>query len=282
MATKENRARSAPAAHFFKRYPVPLREALLSPLVFHYGVPLLAAAPPPGQAILRDTALFAGHRDGAIRTALSRMRDSGELERYQDAAGRECYRLNAMYRVINAVVSNDQRSDGIIVAVTAFHKGEESERKYLRQLLQYTGFKPLVRNVYVNGAVDTAPVEAALKERGLRDRLWLFPSMATDDALIKRLRDLFNVDQRVETLQTLCADYQAFLFEPGIDGREFARRVLYAGPVEYWQLVIAEPPLPKAVLPQDYPFEKARSYLPRAMAERAADLVQHYRRMAGQ
>jgi DNA-binding transcriptional regulator PaaX len=273
-------SRTPAAAAFFERYPVPLREALISPMVFRHNTPFLADAPHPDQRMLSDLARFAGHRDGAIRTALSRMRASGELEPFEDDSGRVCYRLNEMQLVISAVASNEERSDGVIVAITEFHRGEESNRKYLRDLLQYTGFHPLARNAYVSGVADTSPVERALEERGLRDRLWLFRSRADDPALVARLAEVFDVEARVTALTELGRAFETFLGEPGIDGPEFARRLMCAGPVHYRVCFLEEPPLPPAVLPEDYPLLSTTGVLARFLIERGSDLSNHYRQMA--
>ncbi|MGC4118508.1 MAG: FAD-dependent oxidoreductase [Myxococcales bacterium] len=263
--------RSRAAASFQKRYPVSLRDALVSPLVFHHNVPQLAATPAPGHTFLVDSARFAGHRDGAIRTALSRLRDAGDLERCRDEAGREHYRLNAFQRVVSAMASQEPGGEGLVLAITGVDRGEQPNRRYLQQLLQHVGFRSLARNVYVAGAADTAPVEAALGERGLRGQVWLLRCAADDPALLARLRAVFDLERRAKALRALTEAYEAFLFEPGLDGTEFARRVVYSGPIQYRELFLGEPPLPGAVLPADYPLQAARAVLPRALAERGAD-----------
>ncbi len=265
---------------FLRRYPLSLRETLVSPLVFRHVVPELSDAPHPGDALLRDLARFAGHRDGAIRTALSRLRSSGELERFTDKAGRDCYHLNDWQLVVSAVAAGEQHPDGVIVAITTFHKGQETHRKYVRQLLEYSGFQPLARNAFVNGIVDTSPVEKALEERGIRESLWLFRSQADDPALLTRLAQVFDVGARARVLEQLRVDLEAFLGEPGIDGREFSRRIMCVGPIQYRICFQEEPPLPSAILPADYPLVAARTVLARFLELRGADLLEHFKELS--
>ena len=65
---------------FETRYPVPLNELLLAPVVFRENLPALQGLPFASAQGMKDLAEFAGHSSGAIRTAMSRLRGSGLVE----------------------------------------------------------------------------------------------------------------------------------------------------------------------------------------------------------
>ncbi|MFY0539793.1 hypothetical protein [Nannocystis pusilla] len=111
--------------------------------------------------------------------------------------------------------------------------------------------------MYINGQIDTAPIEEAVAAHGLSQHLFLFrcPDQA-DPSLDRRLVALFDVKERARVLARFERELEGYLHAPGIDGDEVARRWLAAGPAHYRVTFVDEPALPARCLPADYPLER--------------------------
>lgn len=261
-------------AAFLRRYPVPLQELLLAPLLFREYFPGLADLPAPTAAAMRELAEFGGHGAGAIRTALSRLRSAGLLQTLAGRDGTTRYRLGEFSRgVSRAVRGRAARPEGFLLAIFSFAAEDERERQVVRDALRYHGFQRLAQNAYINGRIDPAPLEAVFQEHGLSDHVFLFPCTDPGDpALRRRLLTLFGVEDRRRVLVRLRDDLQAFLEAPGLGADELARRLLYAGPVHYRITYVEEPPLPASYLPADYPLQELLELMGRLPERRAAAL----------
>lgn len=266
---------------FRTRYPLSLQELLLTPVIFRDTTRELDGLPFVSAGGMRDLAAYGGHRPGAIRTALSRLRADKAVEPTVDAAGITRYRMGALSRsVSHAVQGRPQRPSGFAVAVFSFATEHARERHVVRALLAHHGFQKLAQNVYINGLLDTVELEEEIRRHGLSDHLFLFRCHdAEDPQLRRRLAQVFDVAGRGRALLRFEADLHAFLDEPRLDGDEIARRCLYAGPVHYRITFIEEPPLPASCLPPDYPLERLSTYFQAAIRERSRELVQYFRRV---
>lgn len=261
-------------AAFLRRYPVPLQELLLAPLLFREFHAWLGDLPVPTDRTMRALAAFGGHTDGAIRTALSRLRSAGDLQPIAGPDGATRYRLSEFSRgVSRAVRGRVERPEGFLLAIFSFAASDDRERQVVRDALRYQGFQRLAQNAYINGRIDPAPLEAVFQAHGLSDRVFLFPCTEPDDpALRKRLLRLFDVEGRRKVLARLRDDLHAFLDAPGLPADELAQRFLYAGPVHYRVTYVEEPPLPASYLPEHYPLQELVELMDRPSERRAAAL----------
>jgi DNA-binding transcriptional regulator PaaX len=267
---------------FIRRYPLSLREVITTPMIFRESVPGFEHLPFPTMDVIRDLAALAGHGGGALRTAMSRARVSGELEVVEEAGARR-FRLTPMQQSVSRVVRGWQsRPEGFIVGVFSFHAREEAERRTVRESLMYFGFKRIAQNTYINGMIDTTGLEAELARAGVADRFYLFRCPSIDDeALLARLAEVFDVKGRARALERFRADVEAFLEEPGIDGMELGRRVFYMGPVQHRICFTEEPPIPARILPESYPLAGLMAYLGGLMARRWESIETYYRTLCG-
>lgn len=258
---------------FETRYPLPLNELLLAPVVFRASLPELQGAPPATAAGMKDLAVFAGHASGAIRTAMSRLRGSGLVE--VTGGG---YRLAGMARSLSQVVlAKPTRPDGFLLAVFSFTADDVRERQVVRDALRLHGFQKLAQNAYLNGQVDTSALEAVLDEEGLSDHVFLFRCADLDDPKLRRkLTALFDLPKRAKALSQFHDDLVAYLEAPKLDDATFARRFLYAGPVHYRITFTEEPPLPARYLPEGYPIDRLVAAMPRIAKARAKALARYY------
>jgi DNA-binding transcriptional regulator PaaX len=248
-------------------------------MIFRENIPGFERLPFPSADIIRDFAALSGHDYGALRTAISRARASGELKDFVDKAGVRRFRLTPMQESVSRVVRDWRtRPDGFIVGVFSFHAREEAERRAVRESLQYFGFKRIAQNTYINGMIDTSGLEAELARAGVADRFYLFRCPSIDDkALLARLAEVFDVKGRARTLERFRADLEAFLEEPGIDEMEFGRRVFYMGPAQHRICFTEAPPIPARILPESYPLAGLMTYLRGVITDRWESIEKYYR-----
>lgn len=268
-----------PARSFILRYPLSLPEVIATPMIFREYVPGLEGLPFPRLAIIQDMAAFAGHSPGALRTALSRQRTTGDLASFVDPSGITRFRLTEAQKSVSGVVQAwGARPDGFLIGVFSFRAPEEAKRRAARQTLLHYGFKRFAQNTYINGMIDTSGLEAEMKRAGAADRFFIFRCPEIDDqTLLGRLAEVFDVEGRQRTLEGFRAELAAFLEEPDIDAMELGRRVFYAGPVHHRISFAEEPPIPACILPRGYPLSELRSYLETVIATRRRDIARYYR-----
>ncbi len=266
---------------FRSRYPLSLQELLLAPVIFRDTSAELEDLPLASAAGMRDLATYGGHRPGAIRTALSRLRADKAIEPVPGRDGVIRYRMGALSRSISrAVQARFQRPSGFAVAVFSFATEHARGRQVMRSLLAHHGFQKLAQNVYINGQLDTAEMEKMIRRQGLSEHLFLFRCQdAEDKALRRKLARIFDLTGRARALARFEADLRAFLEEPGLPGDEIARRCFYSGPVHYRVTFAEEPPLPASCFPADYPLERLSNYLPAALQKHARELVGYFRKV---
>lgn len=264
---------------FVRRYPVPLLELLVAPVIFREGLPELANAPQVSASGMRDLATFAGHSPGAIKTALSRLRTSGVVEAFDDD-GVTRYRSASLSRSVSRTVGgSEERPDELVLAVFSFSTDDARPRQVVREALKLHGFQKLAQNVYIHGQINTGPLNELLREVGLEDHVWLFRIPGTEDPVLRRkLTALFDLTARSERLRAFAQDLESYL-DPALPDEDFARRYLYCGPVHYRITTLEEPPLPAAYLPAGYPLAAVRARMTALAAERSAALVEYYHRV---
>jgi DNA-binding transcriptional regulator PaaX len=263
---------------FVRKYPLLIKEIIATPMIFRENDPGFSGLPYPGMAHIRDLAEFAGYGYGALRTAISRLKASGNLESFTDDAGQVRFRLTSMQRSVSDVVRSwESRPKGFVIAVFSFKSEEERGRQRVREALRYFGFKRIAQNAYINGMIDTSHLQDTMAEYGVADKLFLFRCPDVDDpALAAKLEEVFDVRGRAEALRELFADFRLFLGDESLDGPEFGRRVFYAGPVYHMRCFVEEPPFPDDFLPADYPLHELKSWFMARSAERHSDVIAYY------
>jgi DNA-binding transcriptional regulator PaaX len=271
------------ARTFVTRHPLSLREVIATPMIFRENVPGFEHEPYPCTAVIRDLAEFAGYGSGALRTAMSRFKASGDLVGFADIAGAPRFRLSETQRSVSDVVRQwDTRPEGLIVGVFSFRREEEAERRLVRDTLLYFGFKRIAQNTYITGMIDTAGLETELERAGVSERFFIFRCPVVDDPrLRKRLKSVFDLEGRKKELSDFLGDLKGFLEEPGLDAMEFGRRIFFSGPAHHKKSFVEEPPLPRSLFPRDYPLAELRSFLGNAMRARARDVITYYRTLCG-
>ncbi len=263
---------------FVRKYPLSLKEIITTPMIFREAVPQFDGLPFPSLPAIRDLAEFSGHNYGSLRTAISRARRSGKLESFRDHNGITRFRLTKLQKSVSNVVVNWQdRPQGFTLAVFSFRKEDEKERRTVREILKYFGFKKLAQNTYINGMFNTEGLEAEIEHRKLHKNLYLFHSLQVDSpGLLDQLRKIFDVEKRALELSEFETDLKEFVNESAHAGDEFARRIFYAGPIHYSKCFVEEPPLPASVLPEGYPLIRLQNYLDNIIRIRGREILTYY------
>lgn len=282
MPARRGRGAAPAAPDFREAFPISAKAAVHTPSVFRSGMPGLAELPWPRLEGIRDFARFAGISDGAMRTALSRAKAEGSLVVEPDRAGVNRYRLSpAQLARGKVVIRSGARSDGFVVAVFSFRSEDTDERAALRETLKDYGFKKLAQNAYINGRIDTAPLRAAVRELGLDSHLHLFTCPELDDAgEAERIVALFDLDARKRELDAYLATLRAFLPER-LDDRELARRLLYAGPVHFERIELAEPPVPAKYRPAGYALDEINRLYGERLERGGGPMLSYYLELNG-
>jgi DNA-binding transcriptional regulator PaaX len=264
---------------FEKKYPLPLNELLLAPVVFRTNLPALAEAPLASAAGMRDLAEFGGYSGGAIRTAMSRLRASGLVSATPDAQGVRRYRMAGLASSISrTALARPNQPEGFLLAVFSFTSEDGRERQVVREALKLHGFQKLAQNVYITGQMETGELEAHFEREGLTENVYLFRCPASEDPVLRRkLSSLFDLGKRKAALEQFEHDLLEFLKAPRLDDLTFARRFLYSGPLHHRITFLEEPPLPAAYLPEGYPLARLLTVLPELAAARGEALDRYFR-----
>jgi DNA-binding transcriptional regulator PaaX len=264
---------------FRERYPVPLSELLVAPVLFRDAFPFLLGTPPVSAPLLRDLARAAGHSETAIRTAMSRLRASGLVEvRVPPDGGEPRYHRGALTRSLQEIVAGQlERPDGFTLVVFAFATENTRERQVVREALRLHGFQRLAQNTYIGGCIDTTALESTFRHEGIEDNVFVFRTRGDLPPNVEeRLITLFDLRARARVLRALRSDLTALLEDPRLDDAEHTQRLLYAGPVHYRITFVEEPQLPESAHPAEYPLADVVTLLPRLAEARAQACVRYF------
>jgi DNA-binding transcriptional regulator PaaX len=280
-----NNFATAALEDFRKAYPLSVKASIYNLLILRDGASFLTGLPYPSLSAIRDFAFYVGTSDSAIRTLLSREGKAGYIRKEKDDAGVMRYRLSNPSLVLSMVNSHQRElPEGFIIAVFSFTADAASERSIVRETLKNFGFKKLAQNVYLNGRIDMGPLRAAMLELGLSSHLYLFQCPEIEDeALIRRVIELFDLDERSVELAAFETAMLAFLDRAeaeASDQYEAARRLIYVGLVFWERFITTEPPLPTRYLPEGYRFAAISRAYDERYAASAPAIAEYYARVS--
>jgi len=262
---------------FVSKYPMPLLNLLVTPIIFKEGVLASHDLPAPGLNHLRDLCEFGNFSYGAMRTTMSRARKKNLLGEFVDDAGtkRFClteYQLN----VGRVVVENRSEIDDFSLAIFTFKSSDTKERYRAREILGYFGFRMIAQNVYIRRRIVGQHLEETIEREGLQDNVFVFECRDPGTpALKRRLYSQFDVPNATKKLLEFKHDLEKFL-DTKVDRMERARRIFYAGPVQHQMCFEDEPPLPVSYYPDDYPIDDIIGFLEKMIREHTSDLIHYY------
>lgn len=263
---------------FLEEFPYSAKEALFTPIIYRFGLPMPESVPFPTLNGIRDLSRFAGVSDTAIRTALSRAKADGSILEIKDDQKKTHYTISqTIYEMGMTSINREKQADGFIVAVYSFTKDAENERVAVRDTLKNYGFKRLAQNTYINGRIDTKGLLSTMKKLGLEKHLYLFHCPNIDDPdLINKILNLFEMDQRKLMLDKFYSHMIKFLGEQELSDDDLGRRLLYFGAI-YWTVCeFEEPPIPAIHWPPDYPLLKIKKFYHDFIERNNEKLINYY------
>jgi DNA-binding transcriptional regulator PaaX len=262
---------------FLDKYPMPLLNLLVTPIIFKEGVLADRDLPSPGMSHLKDLCEYGNYSYGALRTAMTRARKKGLLGVFMDENGNKRYRLTeTQLNVSSVVVENRSEINTFSLAIFTFQASDTKQRYRAREILGYFGFRKIAQNVYIRRRITGRHLEESINREGFQSNIFVFEC---EDPGIQAFKDKlyaqFNVPETTKKLQEFKTDLVRFL-DPKLDKMEFARRIFYAGPVQHQLCFEDEPPLPVSYFPENYPIDEIVAFFGELIKVHTEALVEYY------
>jgi DNA-binding transcriptional regulator PaaX len=260
--------------NFKSIYPVSLTDSVFYPFIYkvwHNPKDL----PDVKLRCILDFCKYAGYKDGAARTAISRLKQKGILKSIDKQ--KSGYKLIETFKNRVMQVKNDLVEPGFTLAVFSFSRENEKERYIIRSVLAGTGFKKLAQNTYINIRGRKDELMKKIKKERLEKHLFIFEcDNNLDENTVSRLSDIWEINGRVKLLNKFYYDLQTYLKTGGLSGQEIFHMLGYAGTVFSAIFQRTEPPVPEKYLPPDYPLKKIYNYILQKNQEFLADTKRYY------
>ena len=223
-----------------------------------------------------DFCKYAGNKEGAARTAITRLKKKGILIS-ADNSQKAGYILNEIFKNRVMQVKNGLVEQGFTLAVFSFSRENEKERYVIRSVLAGTGFKKLAQNTYINVRGRKDELMKKIKKEGLEKHLFIFECDENlDENTISRLTSIWGVNERIKLLNKFYFDLRTYLKPEGLPGQEIFHMLGYAGTVFSVIFQRTEPPVPEKYLPTDYPLKKVYNYILQKNHEFFTDTKRYY------
>jgi phenylacetic acid degradation operon negative regulatory protein len=198
----------------------------------------------------------------AVRTAISRMARQGWLRSEKLPSG-PGYALTpkAVRRLDEAATriyrTADRQWDGRWHLVVTAHVRDRSTRERLRSAFGYLGFAPLADSTWI-GPRTSDEVDAILDAEGLRAERFVAEHDGMSAALVARTWDLGGLAKAYERwLGDAVATVEGLPDKPSDEEAFAARSAL----VHEWRMFLfRDPGLPRTLLPDAWPGDKAAAY----------------------
>lgn len=254
---------------FKAKYPISSTDAVFYPFIYKIFWGSTADLPDVKLRCILNFGLYAGYKEGAVRTAVSRLKKRGTLI-IADDKKIPGYKLNEDFQMRTMQIRNDTLPKGFTLAIFSFYRENEKERYTIRSILTKEGFKKLAQNTYINIQGRKKQLIQKIKNEGLEKHLYIFEcDEDLDDNTILRLTKVWKINERIKSLNEFFSDLKEFINPAGLSKMEIFHMLGYAGTVYFTKVQSMEPPLPNRYLPPDYPIrdifdflvEKNREYL---------------------
>ncbi len=245
---------------FKLKYPISLTAAIFYPLIYEVWNNL-SDLPGVKLKCIINFCHYAGYNDGAVRTAISRLKKKGILISTDDKQ-KAGYKLNKIQRMRTIQMKDEAIQQGFTLAVFSFNRENERERYIIRSILTKTGFKKFAQNTYINTRGRKDELLRKIKNEDLEKHLFIFECEDDlDENTILRMIEIWKINSRVNLLNQFFSDLQAFAIPDGLSKQEIFNMFGYAGSVFVTRFQHTEPPVPGKYLPADYPIKKIYNFL---------------------
>jgi len=179
---------------------------------------------------LRGFAEYGGFNYGALRTAVTRLKQSGQIKVVDDN-GTTRYEMCDFFNYVTRHYKYYKEEDGFTVTVISITKGGEKARYHIQEILKTFGFMRMSRNTFISGKLDISGMMAELKKNGLDENLYLFDcNPVTDPDMLERIKELWDLQGWDKKAQEFKKDLEEFYQLEDLDDAEIFHRTFYVGP----------------------------------------------------
>jgi DNA-binding transcriptional regulator PaaX len=246
---------------FKNRYPISSTDAVYYPFIYKIFWGSAVILPDVKLRCILNFGLYAGYKEGAVRTAVSRLKKNGTLISAGDRKN-PVYILNEDSQMRTMHIKNDTIQQGFTLAIFSFYRENEKERYIIRSILTKEGFKKLAQNTYINIQGRKERLIRKIENEGLEKHLYIFEcDDELDDNTILRLTDVWKIKERIKSLNEFFSDLKKFILPEGLSEKEIFHMLGYAGTAYFSKFHSTEPPLPTKYLPHDYPLRNIYNFL---------------------
>jgi DNA-binding transcriptional regulator PaaX len=245
---------------FKKKYPVPLIDAIIFPFIYKIWNSQTKLPDVKLKCIL-DFCMYAGYNEGAVRTAITRLKQKGILSSITDKQKAE-YVLSENNSIRTVQIRDNTIRQGFILAIFSFSRENEKERYIIRSILSKTGFRKLAQNTYISIRGRKEELLRKIKDKRLEEHLFIFEGEDDlDKNTVQRLLEIWEINKRQKTLYEFLADLREFLKPGKLSDQEVFQMLGYAGTIFSNRIQRTEPPVPEKYLPEDYPIKNIYNFL---------------------
>ena len=245
---------------FKSKYPVPLIDAIIYPFIYKIWN-IQAKLPPVKLKCILDFCIYAGYNEGAVRTAITRLKKRGILNSIADKQKAE-YVLSGNHKTRIIQIRDNTIRQGFTLAIFSFSRENEKERYIMRSILSRIGFKKLAQNTYINIRGRKEELLRKIKSERLDKHLFLFECEDDlDKNTVQRLVEIWKIKKRQKILNEFFSDLKEFIKPEEHSGQEIFQMIGHAGTVFSVRFQRTEPPVPEKYLPEDYPIQNIYNFL---------------------
>ena len=247
---------------FMKKYPISLNDAILFPLIYKtFFNQKKRNLPDPNQSHMIDFAGFAGFSEGAIRTALTRLKKKGSIISYKKD-GKIYYKMSEIRKKVSNYYINTDKKKEFTIVIFSFNRENSGERYQIRKILKKIGFKMLAQNAYINIRIKKDDLLYKIKGAGFEKNLYIFDSIENLEPFVARnVLKAWKVDEYIKKLNSFYVDFKNFISFMNKNTENIFNLLGYAGVVVFSYFQRNDPPIADIYLPDDYPLKKINAEL---------------------
>ncbi len=241
---------------FIKKYPISLNDAIFFPLIYKNFINLKGQTlPDVNLNHIMNFANFAGFKDGAVRTAITRLKKKGNIINYKKNE-KIFYKMSDMREKISNYYMSGNNKKEFTIVVFSFKRENKTERYQIRKILKKFGFRMLAQNAYINLKIRKEEFISRIKDAGFESNLYIFDTLENIEPFVaKNILKAWDMDNNLKELNDFYIDLKDFISFDNNDPENIFNHLGYAGVVVFSYFQRNELPVPDVYLPENYPLK---------------------------
>jgi len=232
------------------KYPLKLRDVLMIPSLEKLILGFLGHEFPwPTQRAVEQFGMACGFSQNAVRTALTRAKQRGDLELIDDEKGIRLAAGPVMMAYTQLFLQEPFAPGSFCLLLFHFTTDQRLQRQQLREILEQFNFKMVTQNAYLRYGAQAQQIAQFLAEQGLEEHVYLFQDLPhLPNRLQQQLNSLYALDEWSQRLPQIEANFKTYLAAPGsLTSRYW--RFLWARGAFHAQVLTQAPYLPLEYFP---------------------------------